>query len=116
MAITKIDTLTFRGHSGRGYEFRVYVWDTKFKPLPGVYVVAARTIEPGSAPLYAPIFVESTADLSKALKAHRQADCFTLHYANVIGVLKETDTKARDAIAADLVAGLAPPCNESDAK
>jgi hypothetical protein len=116
VAITKIDILTFRGRSGRDYDFRVYVWDTRFKALPGVYLVATRTIEPGSEPLYTPLFVESTADLSKALKAHRRADCFTLHYANVIGVLKETDAKTRDAIAADLVAGLAPACNQSDAQ
>ena len=43
---TKIDEIAFTGRSGTRYDFRVYVWETKFKAVPGVYVVASRTIEP----------------------------------------------------------------------
>src|SRR5262245_15686205 len=53
----KIDTVTFAGRSGEEYELRVYVWDTKFKALPGVYVVASRAMEPGSPATYQPLFV-----------------------------------------------------------
>jgi hypothetical protein len=116
VAKTKIDAVTFAGRSGRAYDFRVYVWDTKFKTLPGVYVVAARSIEPGQDARYEAIFVGPAADLSQAIKTHARSDCFTLHYANVVGVLKEPDAHAREAIVADLIAGLAPPCNASDAE
>ncbi|HEX5047241.1 MAG TPA: hypothetical protein VFX89_08990 [Gammaproteobacteria bacterium] len=115
MAKTKIDAVSFTGTSGRTYDFRIYVWDTRFKSLPGVYVVASRSLEPGDKPRYSPLFVAPADDLSKALKEHARADCFQLHYANVIGVLKEADAHAREQIAADLVGALRPPCNAPDA-
>jgi len=115
MAKTKIDSVTLTGRSGRAYDFRVYVWDTKFKALPGVYVVASRSVEPGNTPTYAPLFIGAADDLSKAFKNPARADCFQLHYANVIGVLKEPDAHARDAVATDLIVALDPPCNAPDA-
>lgn len=112
---TKIDAVSFAGGSGKQYEFRVYVWDTKFKALPGVYVVASRSIEPGQPPRYESVFVGTATDLSKTFKKHPRSDCFQMYYANVIGLLKEADEKARERISADLIEGLAPPCNADDA-
>jgi hypothetical protein len=111
----KIDTVTLAGRSGEEYELRVYVWDTKFKALPGVYVVASRTMEPGSPATYQPLFVGIADDLSKVFKQHPRNDCFQLHYANTIGVLKEPDAAQRERIARDLLDGLSPPCNAPDA-
>jgi hypothetical protein len=113
---TKIDAVTLAGASGKQYEFRVYVWDTKFKALPGVYVVASRTMEPGESPRYEPVFVGAAADLSKSFKSHPRGECFQMYYANVIGVLKEPDAGAREKISADLIGSLAPPCNAADAE
>jgi hypothetical protein len=112
---TKIDAVSFAGRSGKQYEFRVYVWDTKFKSLPGVYIVASRTIEPGQLARYESVYVGTATDLSKTFRSHPRADCFQMYYANVIGVLKETDEKARAQISTDLIEGLAPPCNADDA-
>jgi hypothetical protein len=112
---TKIDAVTFAGASGKPFDFRVYVWDTKFKSLPGVYVVASRTMEPGESPRYEPVFVGAAADLSKAFKSHPRGECFQMYYANVIGVLKEPDAGAREKISADLIKSLSPPCNVNDA-
>ena len=113
---TKIDAVPFTGRSGRTYDFRIYVWDTKFKPLSGVYVVASRSIEPGAPPRYEPVFVGAAADLSKVLKNHARGECFQLYYANVVGVMQQNDEGQRTAIVADLVAGLTPPCNAPDAE
>ena len=115
MAKTKIDAVSFTGASGRTYDFRIYVWETRFKSLPGVYVVASRSVEPGDSARYSPLFVAGADDLSKALRQHARGDCFQLHYANVIGVLKEADAGARAQIAADLIGALHPPCNAPDA-
>jgi hypothetical protein len=112
---TKIDTLTFTGRSGAKYDLRVYVWETAFKAVPGVYVVVSRSVEPGAAPIYQPLFVGITNDLSKVFEHHPRHDCFQLHYANTIGVIQEREHAARDRIAADLIGGLAPPCNAPDA-
>jgi hypothetical protein len=113
---TRIDSVTFAGASGTKYEFRVYVWGTKFKALPGVFLVASRSIEPGQNPRYEPVFIGSAIDLSKALSNHPRGDCFQMYYANVIGVLGETNAAAREKIGADLIAALAPPCNADDAE
>ena len=113
---TKIDSVAFTGQSGSVHTFRMYVWDTKFKAVPGVYVVASRSIEPGHKARYEPVFVGVADDLSIVLAKHPRTDCFQLYYANVIGVLQETDAAARENIAADLVAALTPPCNAPDAE
>jgi hypothetical protein len=113
---TRIDSVTFTGRSGRRYEFRIYVWDTRFKPVPAVYVVASRTIEPGQPPRYEAIFVGDTPDLSPALTDHPRNDCFQMHYGNVVGVLKVPTANERASIVADLVGGLAPLCNAPDAE
>ena len=112
---TKIDEIAFAGRSGTRYAFRIYVWETKFKAVPGVYIVASRTLEPGQEAHYAPLFVGETADLSAALKAHPRDECFQMYYGNVVGVLKEGDEARRAAIRTDLLGGLTPPCNAADA-
>ena len=111
---TKIDEVAFAGRSGEQYGFRIYVWETKFKPVPGVYVVASRTVEPRLPAQYAPLFVGEAADLSAALKAHPRDECFQMYLGNVVGVLKEDDGARRMSILADLLGGLAPPCNAPD--
>jgi len=111
---TKIDTVSLTGRSGRHYEFRMYVWETKFKSVPGVYLVASRSIEPGQKPTYSPLFVGAAVDLSKPLKNHARGECFQLYYANVVGVLREERDGERDQIVADLIDGLAPPCNSTE--
>jgi hypothetical protein len=108
---TKIDQVALAGRSGQRYDFRIYVWTTKFKAVSGVYVVAARTIEPGQPAKYEPLFVGTAKDLSGVLKNHPRDECFQMYLANVIGVLKEDNEEARATILADLLDGLAPPCN-----
>ena len=112
---TKIDEVAFAGHSGARYEFRIYVWETKFKAVPGVYVVASRTVEPGQPAHYAPLYVGEAADLSAALKGHPRDECFQMYYGNVVGVLKVDDDARRTTILADLLGALGPPCNAADA-
>jgi hypothetical protein len=112
---TKIDDVAFAGRSGTRYDFRVYVWETKFKRVPCVYVVASRTIDPGKPPRYEPLFVGEAADLSVAFRSHPRDECFQMYFGNVVGVLKESDDTRRTSILADLIDGLAPPCNAAGA-
>ncbi len=112
---TKIDEVAFAGRSGQRYDFRVYVWKTKFKAVPAVYVVASRTVEPGQRAQYSPLYAGEARDLSAALKQHPRDECFQLYYGNVIGVLKEDDDAKRASILEDLVNGLTLPCNAVDA-
>ena len=112
---TKIDEVAFAGRSGERYTFRVYVWDTKFKAVPGVYVVASRTVEPGQPAQYESLFVGQARDLSAELKNHARDECFQMYYGNVVGVLKEENDDRRAAILADLLGSLSAPCNAADA-
>jgi hypothetical protein len=112
---TKIDDVTFRGSSGERYAFRVYVWETRFKAVPGVYLVASRTVEPGQRAEYQPLFVGEAEDLSAALTGHPSDECFQMYYGNVVGVLKEAQAARREEIVADLIAALSPPCHAPDA-
>jgi hypothetical protein len=112
---TKIDQIDLAGSSGQRYDFRVYVWETRFKAVAGVYVVASRTVEPGKPAQYAPLFVGQTPDLSSALKSHPRDECFQMYYGNVVGVLREDDDVRRASILEDLLNGLEPPCNGADA-
>jgi hypothetical protein len=112
---TKIDDVSFAGRSGQHYAFRVYVWDKKFKAVPGVFVIASRTVEPGQPATYAPLFAGEARDISAALKNHPRDECFQMYYANVVGVLKEDNAEQRASILADLLGSLALPCNATDA-
>jgi hypothetical protein len=112
---TKIDDVSFAGRSGESYAFRVYVWDTRFKAVPGVYVIASRTVEPGQSATYTPLFAGEARDLSAALKNHPRDECFQMYYANVVGVLKEDDDEKRASILTDLSGNLSLPCNAADA-
>lgn len=111
---TKIDEVTYAGASGERHTFRVYVWQTKFKPVPGVYLVAARTMEPGQSAEYAPLYVGEAPDLSSVWNEHPREECFQMYYANVVGVLKEDDPARRAAIVADLTAVLPLPCQTAE--
>ena len=112
---TKIDEVAFVGRSGTRYAFRIYVWNTKFKAVPGVYLVLSRSVQPGQAAEYEPLFVGEAADLSAGFKDHAGDECFQMYYGNVVGVLREPDDGARSSIVEDLLSSLRPPCNESDA-
>jgi hypothetical protein len=112
---TKIDDVAFAGRSGQSYAFRVYVWDTKFKAVPGVFVIASRTVEPGQPAQYAPLFAGEARDISAALKNHPRDECFQMYYANVVGVLKEDNDEQRASILNDLLGELPLPCNAADA-
>lgn len=112
---TRIDSISLTGRSGEHYDFRIYVWETRLKAVPGVYVVASRTMDPGQTPRYEVLFAGEAEDLSQVLIDHPRSECFQMYLANVIGALKEDDEARRSAIVADLAVGLTPPCNAADA-
>jgi hypothetical protein len=92
----------------------MYVWETKFKAVPGVYVVASRAKDPDKEATYTTLFVGAAADLSKALKSHPRTECFEMYYANVVGVLREERDDQREQIVTDLTESLAPACNATE--
>ena len=111
---TKIDAIALTGASGTEYALRVYVWETRFKSIPGVYVVASRNIEPDGTVSYEPVFVGAAENLSGVFVDHPRSECFQMYLANVVAVLQEQDSTLRTRIVEDLITALAPPCNSPD--
>ena len=112
--MAKLDSVTFPGRSGREYRFRIYPWENEFKPLPGVYIVTERVVEPGKAPMYTPIYLGVTDDLSQAFENHTKNKCFQMHLANTIAALPVRSLLDGLRIAKELADTLKPPCNQND--
>lgn len=109
-----LDSITFPGRDGREYRFRVYRWGNEFKPLPAVYIVSERVVDPAKAPRYTPIFIGVTDDLSQAFRRHPKNECLQMYLANTIAVLPERSLPKRLQIAKELAEALEPPCNRDD--
>jgi len=109
--MARLESFTILSRSGQTYKFYMYVWGNRFKRLPGVYLVAERTVEPGEEPKYRAIYVGETIDISSISETHEKYDCFQVHYANTIGVLPEVAPEERTSIVFDLISFLRPPCN-----
>ena len=109
--MAKLDTLTFVGQSGHKYRFKVYSWGHQLKPLPAVYVVTERVVEPDAPPTYSPVFIGITDDLLRVFEKHVKSECFEVYYANTIAVLPVPELGLRSKIVNDLFDALKPPCN-----
>ncbi len=111
--MAKLDSVTFPGR-GCEHPFRIYPWEHQFKPLPAVYVVTKRVVEPGKEPRYKPIYLGVTDDLSRVFKNHAKSECFERHKVNTVAVTSVQSLGRRLEIAKELAVTLQPPCNNSD--
>jgi hypothetical protein len=107
---TKIDEVTFAGRSGTRYDFRIYVWETKFKAVPGVYVVASRTMEPAMRAVHHCSWARRP--IAVALKSPSRR-VFQMYYGACSQ--RAEGMTMPDASFSGLLDGLAPPCNAADA-
>jgi len=112
--MTTLGDLVLAGQSGREYRFRVYPWTHDLKPLPAVYVVTERVVEPNHPPRYSPVFIGVTDDLSLVFENHAKSECFEVYYANTVAVLPIQDIRLRRQIVHDLFSAHSPPCNGDD--
>jgi hypothetical protein len=103
---------TFRGKSGKDYEFMVYPLRTKIRKIAGLYVIADRCHKDSSAYRHQALYVGQTEDLSQPFEKHRKAKEFERHNANCICFYKEESEDFRIEIERDLVAAMRPICND----
>lgn len=106
-----METITFKGVSGTGYQCKAYDWGTQFNAVAAVYVVTYRYISDDHKTKYRVIYVGETGDLSERFENHHKADCFAEHNANTICIYRENDDDERLVIEKDLIAKYDPPCN-----
>lgn len=112
--MAKLDSIRLRGHSGRDYDFGVYVWGHRFRPVAAAYVVMERRLDPDGTARYLPLYVGDADDLSHIFENHPREECFQVYLANTIGVHRDERSESRKGIVEDLLAALEPPCNKPE--
>jgi len=105
------ERLTLSGNTYIAYDFDIFPIDADFHPIAAVYVVTRRTGRSGAAE-HEVLFVGETPRLQEHFVEHPNAECFTRHKADCVGVHRQEDERARRETVDDLVAQLNPPCNE----
>lgn len=108
---TATDTITWKGASGRQYEYWILSLGKKMKAEPGNYMFLKRT-----APnTYASLYVGQTGDLDDRLsnpKSHHKWECVSSEGATHICAHTNAGGEGnRKTEEADLIAALNPPCN-----
>jgi hypothetical protein len=104
------ERLTLSGNTYIAYDFDVFPIDADFHPIAAVYVVTRRTGRGGAAE-HEVLYVGETPRLQEHFAQHPNAECFTRHKADCVGVHRQEDEGSRRETVADLTAELRPPCN-----
>jgi len=93
----KIGEITFPGASGRQYPFKIFPFDTAFKPVGCVYIVTVRQpVEGGVSFGHTALFVGQSADLEKTWEGnHPQWKCFQENQADFVCIHDMESEEAR---------------------
>ena len=110
--MARIESVTFKGASGRQYQFECYDLDTSFKSISAVYILAERTGLSSGKPDYVFVYIGQTDDLRGRLFGHNKSDCFKKNNANCICINIQLLKRTRHSIEKDLLDKYSPPCND----
>ena len=108
MSNTVARTIVFKGRSGERYYFQSWPFDTKFKPLGGVYIVTKRSQDDStfaSRASHQSLVIGHTDNLAEGLFSRSQRTKLSAQGANCICVCAVPDAERRAAIEADLIDG-----------
>lgn len=105
--MSKVDTITLFGASGRSYNFDVYPWNTSFKALGAVYTVLKK-----SGLNYTILYIGQTGDLSSRFDSHHKQTCFDRNGKTHIGIHLDSSENSRLAKERDLLGNYTPVCND----
>lgn len=111
---TLAPTLTLTGESETKYEFKVYDFGASFKEgIAAVYAVtkATKSTKKKGSHTHETLYIGETEDIKERLKDHHKKKCFTDNSANRICIHKESGSKKRLDIEADLIESYDPICN-----
>ncbi len=98
----KLGTATFRGQSGKEYDFDVYPMDHQFTCSAAVYAVTHRFPFDGED-CHKIIYIGETGDLSTEFEDHHKRACFVQWYANCICIHLDDEAESRLKKEDDLV-------------
>ena len=93
--MAKLGGITFKGASGKTYEFTIYSWGTTFKAVAAVYVITKRYKKSSDdGYTHTVLYVGETSDLSKRFDDHHKADCTRLEIED--DLIKSYDPTCND--------------------
>ena len=109
--MAKLATATWKGKSGRSYEFDVYPIGTTFKALGAVYIFSRRTTDLNGKVTHDLAYIGQTGDLSERFDNHHKAPAIKKRGANAISIHLNGVESQRLNIETDLCRLHNPPCN-----
>lgn len=107
LIMAKIETISFKGCSGKSYNFDVYLVGTKFKSLGAIYFISKRQNNNHTL-----VYLGITDDLSTRFNNHHKEECFKKHNANCVSIHIESYEKTRKLVEEDILCNYNFPCNE----
>lgn len=109
--MAKIADATFKGSSG-SYSFEVYLSDTVFNAVGGVYCFTKRSIDAAGKGSHDFLYIGETDSLADRIPNHEKWPCVRRHGANCVCVHRDNDGRSRLKKETDLRAANPTPCNE----
>ena len=110
--MASLGTIIFTGKNGKKYEFDIYEFGTKFKPLSAVYFITNRIKQSDNSYNHTRIYVGETDDLSTRFDNHHKDNCFKKHKANCTCIHLDNSEKSRLEKEKDLIENYHPLCND----
>jgi len=103
------DKIVIAGYFGTSYPFSIYVNDSYWNEVPGVYFVTKKD----SLNKYMPLYVGITENLKQRFSNHHKLQAFQRQGWTHLGFLYEPDEVKRRAIERDLLLNYCWECNDS---
>jgi hypothetical protein len=101
-------TLSLTGKSGKIYAFELYVLNTSFREVGGLYAFSKQA----TATTHTIIYIGHTQDLSSRFTNHHKEECIDGQGATYISVCQMPNEIDRLVAEKDLLANYNCPCNE----
>jgi hypothetical protein len=105
--MSNLGNLSLKGTSGKEYVFEMFVLNTSFNAVGGLYLFT----KPGNQ-VTIPIYLGHTQDLSTRFTNHHKEKCIDGQGATHISVCRMDDEKSRIAAEKDLLGVYNFHCNE----
>ena len=109
--MAKIATATFKGASGKSYNFNVYLINVECNDVGAVYVFTKRTVSEGKGK-HELLYIGQTDNLANRIPNHEKWPCVRKNNGNCLCIHQDNNEKSRLAKETDLMQGNTTPCND----
>ena len=107
-------TVTFKGASGKSYDFIAYSSNSSFGNYGAVYIFTKQYYDNQGKNWYQTLYIGKTSELGDRISGHEKWDCVNENGVNSICVHTESSATKRTEIETDLLNHYSTPCNETN--